>query len=148
MSSPFLLAHLSDPHIGGQWGDGDPEAGLAAAVETILALPLRPDALLISGDLADHGADAEYERVRELVAPVEAPVYVLPGNHDDRRGLSRHFDVPGAGGEPVQYAVDLGPMRLVVLDTTRPGEDPGTLDAARLAWVDAELSAPPERLTP
>jgi 3',5'-cyclic AMP phosphodiesterase CpdA len=47
----------------------------------------------------------------------------------------------------VQYSVDLGPIRLIVLDTTRPGEDPGELDAERLAWLDAELAAAPDQPT-
>jgi 3',5'-cyclic AMP phosphodiesterase CpdA len=70
-------------------------------------------------------------------------LYVLPGNHDDRHALRRHFGVPGTAGEPVQYSVDLGPLRLVLLDTTRPGEDPGALDAERLDWLDGELAAAP-----
>ena len=144
---PFLLAQLSDPHIGADWGDGDSVSRLAAAVESVRLLRPQPDALLVSGDLADHATDAEYEQVRELLAPLGLPMHVLPGNHDDRRALRRHFGVPGAGGEPVQYAVDLGPLRLVVLDTTRPGEDPGTLDTERLAWLDAELTAMPEAPT-
>jgi 3',5'-cyclic AMP phosphodiesterase CpdA len=147
MSQPFLLAQLSDPHIGAEWGDGDPVAGLAAAVESVRSMRPQPDAVLVSGDLADNATDAEYEQVRELLAPLQAPVYVLPGNHDDRRALHRHFGVPGADGEPVQYSVDLGPLRLVVLDTTRPGEDPGALDAERLSWLDAELAAAPEAPT-
>jgi Icc protein len=137
---PFVLVQLSDPHIGADWGGGDPVASLAAAVRA--AAELRPDAVLVSGDLADHGADAEYEQVRELLSPLGAPLHVLPGNHDDRDALRRHFGVPGgAGGEPVQYAADLGPLRLVVLDTTIPGEDGGRLDDARLGWLDAELAA-------
>jgi len=144
MSRPFLLVQLSDPHIGADWGNGDPVARLAAAVESVRALRPQPDAVLVSGDLADHAADAEYEQLRELLAPLRAPLYVLPGNHDDRRAMHRHFGVPGADGEPVQYAVDLGPLRLVVLDTTRPGEDPGALDAERLAWLDAALAVAPE----
>jgi 3',5'-cyclic AMP phosphodiesterase CpdA len=103
-----------------------------------------PDAVLLSGDLADHAADAEYEQVRELVARLEAPLYVLPGNHDERRALRRHFDVPGADDEPVQYAADLGPLRLVVCDSQRPGEDRGELDAERLAWLVATLAAAPD----
>ena len=146
MSRPFLLAHLSDPHIGATWAAADPVAGLAAAVAAIRAR-WRPDAVLVSGDLADHATDPEYERARELLAPLQAPLYVLPGNHDDRSALRRHFDVPGEGGEPVQYAVDLGPLRLVVLDTTRPGEDPGALDAELLGRLDSELSAAPEQPT-
>jgi Icc protein len=145
--APFLLGQLSDPHIGADWGDGDSVARLAAAVESVRLLRPQPDAVLVSGDLADHATDAEYEQVRELLSPLGVPLHVLPGNHDDRRALHRHFGVPGADGEPVQYAVDLGPLRLVVLDTTRPGEDPGRLDTERLAWLDAELAAMPEVLT-
>jgi 3',5'-cyclic-AMP phosphodiesterase len=143
MKRPFLLVHLSDPHVGAEWGDGDSVAMLAAAVDSVRALEPNPDAVLISGDLADHAVDVEYEQVRDLLAPLEAPLYVLPGNHDDRLALRRHFGVPGADGEPVQYAADLGPMRLVVLDSKRAGEDRGELDADRLAWLEATLAAAP-----
>jgi Icc protein len=147
MNRPFLLAQLSDPHIGAEWADGDPVAGLAAAVESLRSMRRQPDAVLVSGDLADNATDAEYEQVRELLAPLQAPLYVLPGNHDDRRALHRHFGVPGANGDPVQYSVDLGALRLVVLDTTRPGEDPGALDAERLDWLESELATAPEQPT-
>ena len=142
MSRPFLRVQLSDPHIGAEWAEGDPVAGLAAAVASVRALGAI-DAVLVSGDLADHATDEEYERVKELLAPLDAPVHVLGGNHDDRGALRRHFGLPGSGAEPVQYSVALGQLRLVVLDTTRPGEDPGELDAGRLAWLDAELAAAP-----
>jgi 3',5'-cyclic-AMP phosphodiesterase len=143
MKRPFLLVQLSDPHVGADWGGGDSVGLLAAAVESVRALEPNPDAVLISGDLADHAADDEYEQVRELVAPLEAPLYVLPGNHDDRLALRRHFGVPGEDAQPVQYDADLGPLRLVVLDSTRPRDDPGELDADRLAWLDETLAAAP-----
>jgi len=140
----FLLAQLSDPHVGAAWGDRDPQARLAAAVDSVLAVqPRPPGAVLVTGDLADRGTDAEYARVRELLAPLGAQVYAVAGNHDDRAALRRAFGLPGAGAEPVQYAADLGPLRLVVLDTTIPGEDAGELDTARLAWADAELARAP-----
>lgn len=147
MRRPFLLAHLSDPHIGADWADGDPAARLAAAVESVRSMRQQPHAVLVSGDLADNATDSEYEHVCELLAPLHAPLYVLPGNHDDRRSLHRHFGVPGADGEPVQYSVDLGALRLVVLDSTRPGEDLGALDTDRLAWLDTELAAAPQAPT-
>jgi 3',5'-cyclic-AMP phosphodiesterase len=143
MARPFLLAQLSDPHIGADWAGGDPIAAFASAIETILSMPVRPDALLVSGDLSEHAANAEYEHVRELLAPLGVPVYVLPGNHDDRATLRRHFGMPGTAGEPVQYSADLGPIRLVVVDTTIPFEVAGAIDAERLGWLDAELSAAP-----
>src|SRR5919106_5129984 len=119
MTKPFVLVQLSDPHIGAEWGGPDAVGRLAAAVGTVRALPQQPDAILVSGDLADNATDAEYGQLQDLLRLIEAPSYVLPGNHDDRDALYRNFGVPGAGGEPVQYAADLGALRLVVLDTTQ-----------------------------
>jgi 3',5'-cyclic-AMP phosphodiesterase len=143
MSRPFLLVQLSDPHIGATWAEGDPVAKFAAAIDRVLALEASPDAVLVSGDLADHAADDEYEQVRVLLSRLDAPSYVLPGNHDDRHALHRHFGVPGAAGAPVQYAVEVGPLRLVVLDTTIPGEDGGALGHEQLRWLHDTLAAAP-----
>jgi 3',5'-cyclic AMP phosphodiesterase CpdA len=147
VDQPFLLVQLSDFHIGADWAGDDSVARLAVAIESVLGFRPQPDAVLVTGDLSDHATDAEYEQVRDLLAPLSAPLYVLPGNHDDRRALRRHFGVPGADGEPVQYAVDLGRLRLVIIDTTRPGEDPGALDGDRLGWLDEELAAAPRTPT-
>ena len=147
MGSPFLIVQLSDPHIGADWADGDPVAALAAAVDCVRAMRPQPDAVLVTGDLADRGSDVEYEQVREVLAPLRAPTFSLPGNHDDRGALRRHFGLPGTGAEPIRYSVDLGPLRLVVLDTTLPGEDPGALDGEQLAWLGSVLAASPEQPT-
>jgi 3',5'-cyclic-AMP phosphodiesterase len=147
MSRPFLLVQLSDPHIGASWGDGDPLERFAAAIDAVRVFEQSPDAVLVSGDLAEHAADVEYEQVRALLQRIDAPAYVLPGNHDDRDALHRHFDVPGAGGRPVQYAADLGPLRMVILDSTCPGEARGELDHERLGWLDQTLAAAPSTPT-
>jgi Icc protein len=144
---PFLVAQLSDPHIGADWGGEDPVAGLRCVVDDVCRQPNRPDVLLVTGDLTDHGTAAEYGTVRELLKPVGVPVYVIPGNHDDRAALRAAFGLPGPGADPVQYAVDLGPLRLACIDTTIPGRAPGALDAARLDWLDAELACAPDQPT-
>ena len=125
-----MLAQLSDPHI----QDDDSAAALAAAVRAVLELTPLPDAVLVSGDLAEHGTAAEYERVRELLAPLPMPVHVLPGNHDDRDAMRAQL---GA----VQTA-DVGGLRLIACDTTQPGRDDGRLDVAWLAARLAESDAP------
>ncbi|MGZ8694555.1 MAG: metallophosphoesterase [Gaiellaceae bacterium] len=141
MPRPFLLVQLSDPHIGATWGGGDPVALLAAAVDAVLALPVPPDAVLVSGDVADTGAAGEYGTARELLARLGVPVHVLPGNHDDRAAMRVAFEVSGDGAAPLQDAVDLGPLRLLLLDSIRPGADDGELDDERLAWLEDALAA-------
>ena len=120
---------------------GSAEA-LAAAVAEVLALDPPPDAVLVSGDLADGAFADEYERVLELLAPLPMPVHVLAGNHDDRDAQREHFPgvAPGGAGEPFQYAVDAGGLRLIVCDTSVPGLVTGRLD---VAWLEAQLADDP-----
>lgn len=144
MSVDFVIAQLSDPHIGADWGHADPAEALAAAVDAVRAIEPAPDAVLVSGDLAEHAADAEYQQARALLERTGAPLFVLPGNHDDSARLRHHFATPGVGEEPVQYAADFGPLRLVALDTTGPTEDTGALGPDRLNWLDTELGRVPD----
>ncbi|MBS1842897.1 MAG: phosphodiesterase [Actinobacteria bacterium] len=145
--APFLLAQISDPHIGAQWNGADPEDGLRRAVVAIQALPDRPDALLVSGDLTDNGAPDGYRRVRELLAPLELVPHVLPGNHDLREPLREEFGLPGQGEEPVSYVTDLGPIRLICLDSIIPGAEAGSLDGGRVEWLDLTLTKDTEKPT-
>jgi 3',5'-cyclic AMP phosphodiesterase CpdA len=141
MSDPFVLVQLSDPHIGATWADADPVAGLEAAVKRVAGLKPAADAIVLTGDLADNGSEAEYEQVQNLLSILEAPLHVLPGNHDDRATMRRCFHLPGEGADPVNYVAELGPLRLLVLDTTIPGSASGSLD---VEWLDAQLAAAPD----
>jgi Icc protein len=146
-AKPFLLLQISDPHIGAGWEGTDPDESVLRAVEAILSLPDRPDALLVSGDLTDNGDPAEYARLRELLAPLDLEPHVLPGNHDLRRPMREAFGLPGAGDEPVSHVVDLGPLRLVCLDSTIPGAEGGALDEGRIGWLDRALETDREKPT-
>lgn len=146
-AGPFLLLQISDTHLGADWEGPDPDECLLRAVEAILALPQRPDALLVSGDLTDNGAPEEYARVRELLAPLDLEPHVLPGNHDLRGPLRAAFGLPGRAEEPVSYAVDLGPLRLVCVDSIIPGAEGGALDGGRAEWLDLALAEDREKPT-
>jgi 3',5'-cyclic-AMP phosphodiesterase len=134
---PSLLAQLSDPHLDVGPGDRGSAEALAAAVARVLALRPLPDAVVVTGDIANTGAAGEYERAHELLAPLPMPVHVLPGNHDDRDALRERFAVPGDG--PLQYVATCGELRLVVCDTAVDGHDGGALDGGRLEWLEAQL---------
>lgn len=147
MAPTYVLAQLSDSHVrAGAAGDG-PAAALEAAVASLLALSRTPDAVLISGDVADPGAPEDYVRVKELLAPLTVPIHVMPGNHDDRAGLRAAFDLPGDADELIQYAVRTGPLRLVCCDTNKDDGDDGEYGAARRDWLRTTLEAEPEMPT-
>ena len=83
----MLLCQISDPHIvpKGTLAYGRVDTGhmLQRCVQKILALPRLPDAVVATGDLTDHGTLDEYELLAELLAPLQMPVYLVAGNHDD-----------------------------------------------------------------
>ena len=84
----MLLAQISDLHVrpaGERYKDAvDSNRMLAEAIEHLNRLDPRPDLVLITGDLVDEGLLAEYASLRALLAGLELPYLLMPGNHDDR----------------------------------------------------------------
>jgi Icc protein len=144
----MLLAQISDPHIKRPgalaYRRVDTAACLARCVARLNTLEPRPDAVVVTGDLVDTGSLVEYEALARLLAPLAMPLYLMVGNHDDRTALRQVFGKHAylrTGGEFVHYAVDFGVLRLVALDSQMPLQSDGHLCEARLAWLDAELTA-------
>lgn len=149
-SSPHtLLVQITDLHIREPgrlaYGRIDTAPYLQRTVQSVLALRQKPDAVVITGDLSDFGREAEYAHLAALLAPLgELPVYLLPGNHDERQQLRRSFAQHAylqGSGEFIQYSVKVGPLRLIALDTVEPGQSHGALCDRRLDWLECELAA-------
>ncbi|MFF0866805.1 metallophosphoesterase [Nonomuraea sp. NPDC003560] len=131
----LLLAQISDLHL-----DGTDRATRRATqvMDHLRALPRPVDALLVTGDIADHGAEAEYEQAAQLLA-APFPVLTCPGNHDVRpayrKALLRRPPAPG----PVNQVHHVGGTAILMCDSTIPGRDEGRLDTETLAWMHATL---------
>lgn len=154
MSTPTLLLHFSDTHITEPGrlllGRVDTASLLQQAVASVLAAAYGPDALLISGDLVDHGSAETYAHLRQLLAPLSCPIYLMAGNHDERVALRQALPECCPSGELpafLQYAVDIGGLRLIALDTVVPDAPHGELCEERLAWLERRLSEAPQRPT-
>jgi 3',5'-cyclic AMP phosphodiesterase CpdA len=147
MPKPTLLVQITDLHIGGNENGLDPIPRFDAVIDAVRSLPNRPDAVLVSGDLTDDGAAEGYRVAREMLTGLDAPLHVIPGNHDDRRQLREAFGLPGSGDEPVNYSAQVGDLRLVAFDSNVPGQDPGDFPPEQLRWLDQELAAEPEAPT-
>lgn len=151
---PFILAQVSDLHIkaGGQlsYGVFDAAAMMRACVRHLLALKQLPDAVAMTGDLTDLGRPDEYALLRELIAPLRMPVYLIPGNHDRRDAMRAAFPENSylrQSPDRIRYAIENHALRIVALDTLVEGESGGALDEASIAWLDRTLSAAPSHPT-
>src|ERR1700759_2014338 len=99
-----MLAQLSDPHIRLGEGEREAAAALARAVAAVNALDPAPDAVLLTGDLANGGDGREDALVKGLIAPLRMPVHALPGTHDIAAPFAAAFGPP-------EFAVDAGDVR-------------------------------------
>lgn len=149
----MLFAQITDLHVGlpGSLlaGRSDTAAFLARAVARLNAIAPRPDFVLVTGDLVDGGSEPEYRHLQSLLAALDMPVYLALGNHDGREAFRAAY--PGLGywspASPfLQYAVELGALRLLVLDTHVPGRPSGALCGQRLDWLSERLAE--DRETP
>lgn len=149
----LTIAQITDLHITDErGGENMPrnDARLRLALEAVHALEPRPTALVLSGDLADHGAPEEYRRLQGLLQDCEIPLYMAVGNHDLRQAFLEAFEGRWAQRDAdgfVQYAVDLGGLRLVVADTLEEGREGGGFCERRAAWLGRTLDAEPSTPT-
>ncbi|MFG1698918.1 metallophosphoesterase [Nonomuraea sp. NPDC049309] len=134
----FVFAHLSDVHIG-----ATPEAvtRTEAVMRYLDALPGELDAVLVTGDIADHGRAEEYETAGKLLTS-RHPVLIGPGNHDVRAEFRRVL--LGEQGErsdrPVNQVLRTPNAIYAMCDSSIPGEDAGRLDDETLGWLGGVLA--------
>ena len=141
-----MIVQLTDPHLGAGWSPG-PGGALRRALAAITRVVGRPDALLVTGDVAHSPLAGEYAEAAALLMGAGVPVLAVPGNHDDPALLSEHLGQPIAATGDVRWSRAIGDLRVLGLDTTVPGEPGGALGDERLRWLQARLAEAPETPT-
>jgi 3',5'-cyclic AMP phosphodiesterase CpdA len=151
----MIIAQITDLHVAATGLPPGPDAEgaanaqngarLAATIDHINRLSPRPDAVIVTGDLADGPRPGEYEELAGHLPRLDMPVFAVPGNHDDRDAMRRLF-----AGAPwlsptgfLHHVIDRGPLRIVMLDTLDPGRTAGILCAERLGWLKDRLDEHP-----
>jgi 3',5'-cyclic AMP phosphodiesterase CpdA len=150
----MIIAQITDLHVGRpievEGTMVDPRCCLERAVAHLNGLTPPPDIVLVTGDLTRDESPEDYAQVKAALAGLAMPVYVIPGNHDDRANLRAAFGDAGylpREGEFLHYVLEDYPLRVIALDTHVPGREGGELCAARLAWLQARLAEAPQRPT-
>ncbi|WP_333824986.1 phosphodiesterase [Pinisolibacter sp.] len=145
----MILAHLTDLHIRPTglpaYRVAETNKLFARAIDALLALEPRPDAVVITGDLTDCGLVEEYEVLAAQLARLPMPVHLVLGNHDRREAFHAVFgEAEGAAPGFTGFDVAVAGVRVIGIDTVVPGASFGMLCDARLDDLEARLAARPE----
>lgn len=117
---------------------------LRAVVADVAARHGDFDALLLTGDLSQDETPASYDLLAQTLAPIRtAPVYAIPGNHDDLGHLRARLAV-----EDVHVLADLrlGQWRFAMLNSQVPGRVHGELGADQIGRLKDSLRGAAEHV--
>ncbi|CTQ69675.1 phosphodiesterase [Roseibium alexandrii] len=143
------IIQISDTHIVPEgtlaYGQVDTAKALAETVATINRLlpQIGPvDLVIVTGDLTERGSEEEYGRFKALMADLDLPYRVLPGNHDRREPMRRSFAdahwMPRTG--PLDWQIDLEDFAVIGLDSLTANAAHGTLEPATLSFLTDALA--------
>ncbi|MES2904789.1 MAG: phosphodiesterase [Pseudomonadota bacterium] len=139
----MLIAQITDLHIGFD-RDNPHELNirrLNMVIDHINAMKPVPDLLVVSGDLVENADDKRaYRHMEALVKRWQGPLLWAVGNHDSREGMLEVLpEVPTDENGFIQYEMEQGGLRFVVVDTLDPGRHGGMVCEARAKWLKARL---------
>src|SRR5438046_6263390 len=126
----FRIVQLSDLHCGQQFF-------LPQHLERAIAEvnEMKPDVVVISGDLTSNGFKDEYALARDYLNRIDCgSMVVIPGNHDSRNVGYVHFeDLFGVRNSVVR----VGSTTIVAVDSSEPDVDNGQIGRGRYRLIEA-----------
>lgn len=143
-----VLLQVSDTHFG-------TERPVAIAALERLNAELRPDLLLVTGDITQRARQVEFDKARAFFDRLAAPArLVIPGNHDIplyallARAIAPYARFSRAFGRALEGEFESDDLLVIALNTTRRWRHVnGEVSAAQVARVCARLArAKPEQL--
>jgi Icc protein len=143
-----LLVQITDTHIVERgkllYGMADTAHHLAETVSEINAMRPQPDAVLITGDLVEHPGPVTYSHFADLIEPLTAPAYLMPGNHDSPQAMHEYFGNTSmfpTQAPHYQYAIEDFPLRVLMLNSHYDNSELPYFGRRRLQWLEDTLNA-------
>ena len=137
-----VLLQVSDPHFGTE------RAEVVEALERF-AHALRPDALLLSGDITQRATRAQFAAARAFVTRLRVPsVLAIPGNHDiplfnlAARLIAPYGRYRHAFGDDLEPTLETADVCVLALNTTRRyRHEDGAVSAAQIEKIAQRFEA-------
>lgn len=145
--SSVLIAQLTDTHVVDPDTDEelyvDNNGRVVEAIASINGESPPVDAVLATGDLTQWGTPTEFAQLSRFTAVLRPPILPLAGNHDDRDRVRACFpSVPWVDADHASWVVMVEHVRVIGLDSTRPGEPGAEFDRVRERWLRSVLAEP------
>jgi len=119
------ILHLSDLHFGSPLHSEKLEANILSYTEKV-----KPDAIVITGDLTEDGYPHEYEAAVKFIDKLKTELkLIVPGNHDARNMGYALFEEIFKNRYPT---LEVGPIKIQGVDSSEPDLDDGRI--GRLAY--------------
>ncbi len=143
---PLRIAQVSDIHCGTVTFDEELMRSVIGRVND-----LRPDVVVVGGDLTTDGYEWEFEEAERWLRSVDAPMVVVPGNHDARNVGDLHFRRL-FGDRFSRYRQAFDPARaerlqasgltVVAVDSSEPDLNAGHIGRERYEWIRTQFDEP------
>ncbi len=117
-----------------------------ASLRAVLALASKEDnvsGILATGDLSQDGSIESYRKFNDIVKALGAPIYWIPGNHDN----SDYFHHPENFPLASRSVIEAGNWRILLLDSVIPGKESGHLSPSELDYIERHVSDDDGRYT-
>ncbi|MDJ0732553.1 MAG: 3',5'-cyclic-AMP phosphodiesterase [Nostocaceae cyanobacterium] len=139
--SPISIAQVTDIHL---FADENQELlgmptseSFGVVIQRLKELDSKLDLLLLTGDLSGDGKPESYERVDNLLRPLQIPTYWLPGNHDCAMTME---EILNLGLFSRRKSFERGGWHFILLDSSVPDCVHGHLSLETLDWLDFQLT--------
>ncbi len=132
-----VIVQISDLHVGES--DFVPSL-LTRCVDEINEL--KPEIVIITGDLTGMGYRREYDTVKNYISPIKCKnLIVQPGNHDSRNVGYMHFE-DIFGERFTDFKKDN--LMIVAADSSEPDLDNGQIGREYYKWIKNEFNGCPK----
>ncbi|MES2451838.1 MAG: metallophosphoesterase [Pseudomonadota bacterium] len=145
-AASFTFLQLSDSHIGfAKPANPDARATFREAVGKIVALPMKPDFIIHTGDITQLSRDDEFDDADQILKEAGVQTFHVPGEHDmldegnGKAFLARHGKGSTGSGWFSFDHKGVHFVGLVNVADLRPG-GAGVLGADQVAWLARDLT--------
>ena len=142
----FSFVQLSDSHVGfAKPANPDAAATYREAVAKVIAMPMKPDFIIHTGDITQLSKDQEFDDADQIVRAAGLTVFHVPGEHDmlDEGAGQAYLARYGKGSKGAGwYSFDHHGVHFVALVNVvnlKPG-GMGSLGPEQLAWLEKDLA--------